>query len=69
MTTMTFEETTARITEVVRAQNELLDYTGHVVRGLSRDRAAELIKTINAGRERLGWKPLDLYGRYRRNVR
>lgn len=53
-------------TQVVKLQSDLLDYTGHVRRGLTQQRARDLVEKINGTRETLGWRPLDMTGRWRR---
>ena len=47
-------------------QNELLDHTGHVKRGLNRARAKELVAEIDRLRADVGWQPLDMTGRWQR---
>lgn len=66
MSTLTFDEHTVVITRITTAQNELLDYTGHVNKGLPRARARELATTINDLRASIGWKTLDMGGRWGR---
>lgn len=63
---MSFDQTTQHLTRLVRLQTQLLDHTGHVVRGLSRDDARVTLDEIQRVRALLGWKPLDMTGRYRR---
>jgi hypothetical protein len=58
----TGEET---ITKVVQLQNELLDDTGHVRRGMASKRVLDLIDEIDKLRAAVGWKPLDVEGRLR----
>lgn len=48
---------------LVQAQNELLDYTGHVKAGITPSRRRALVATIQAERAALGWRPLDMSGR------
>jgi hypothetical protein len=66
---MTFNESTAVITRIGNAQAELLDHSGHVNRGLGRAKANELVGEINNLRHRVGWKPLDMAGRWKRQGR
>jgi hypothetical protein len=63
---LTFDQSTAAITRIANAQTELLDYTGHVNRGLPRAQARELILEIGRLRALVGWKSLDMTGRWRR---
>lgn len=58
----------ARDAMIIGWQNQLFDHTGYVRRGLSRDDARILVSEINALRERNGWKPLDMTGRWRRRA-
>lgn len=69
MTTLTFDESSRTITRIVRLQVLLLDHTGHVNRGLSRDDCKMYVGEINHERARVGWKPLEMTGRYRRGTR
>lgn len=62
---MTFAETVAATTRIACAQSELLDHTGHVQRGMARATSTALVAEINALRAQVGWKPLDMTGRYR----
>ena len=62
----TFDEQTKMITRIARLQNELLDYTGHVTRGLSRDDRKIILDEIQRLRSLVGWEPLDMAGRTRR---
>jgi hypothetical protein len=64
---MTFEETSSVITRIARMQNGLLDHTGHVQRGQSRDDVRITLDEIQRLRARVGWKPLDMTGRWRRD--
>lgn len=57
---------TTAITRIVVAQAELLDYTGHVNRGLPRVAARRLVEEINSLRATVGWPPLNMTGRWRR---
>lgn len=66
MSALTFHEGTTVITRIALAQVELLDHTGHVIRGLPRKRAKSLVARINEDRLAVGWKPLDMQGRWRR---
>jgi hypothetical protein len=63
---MTFEETTTCLTRIANLQAQLLDYTGHVTRGMSRDDQRITLDEIQRLRESVGWPPLDMVGRYRR---
>ena len=63
---MTFEESTRRISEIGSAQCELLDYTGHVYRGMSKPEADALVERINTLRASVGWRPLDMTDRWHR---
>jgi hypothetical protein len=56
----------ARDTRIIRMQAQLLDHSGHVTRGLSRDDARILLDEVNFLRERNGWQPLDMTGRRQR---
>jgi len=58
----TFESTSSAITDLVKAQSALLDYTGHV-RPMPKRRQHELISTIHGLRRQLGWRALDMTGR------
>jgi hypothetical protein len=62
----TFDEGTKDITRITFFQNQLLDHTGHTVRGLTRDDKRMLVDEIQRLRQRVGWKPLDMTGRTRR---
>jgi hypothetical protein len=55
-----------RDAELIRLQGELLDYTGHVHRGTKRGDALALVGCINQIRDELGWRRLDMTGRWRR---
>lgn len=63
---MSLSDTSARDASIVGLQAELLDHSGHVNRGLTRERARALVEEINALRTANGWKPLDMTGRWRR---
>ena len=63
---MSFDSTTKAITRTANLQSQLLDYTGHVVRGTSRAHAAVLLAGVQSARAEAGLKPLDMTGRYRR---
>lgn len=63
---MTFEESTTCITRIANLQSTLLDHTGHVYRGTPRAEARSLVAEINSLRERVGWRPLDMTGRWHR---
>ena len=54
---MTFTESTRAITRIANLQNELLDHTGHVRKGTSRDDRKMLVDEINRLREMVGWEP------------
>jgi hypothetical protein len=56
----------ARDTRIIRMQAQLLDHSGHVTRGLSRDDTRILLDEVNFLRERNGWQPLDMTGRRQR---
>jgi hypothetical protein len=62
----TFDEVTRIITRIVRLQNSILDHTGHVIRGTSRDDLRITVDEIQRLRESIGWGPLDMAGRKRR---
>jgi hypothetical protein len=64
---VTFAESTSAITRIARLQSELLDYTGHVTRGMSRDDARIALDEIQRLRARVGWQPLIMAGRWRRS--
>ena len=51
---------------IIRLQARLLDHTGHVTRGMSRDDARINLDEINRLRALNGWKLLDMTGRWRR---
>jgi chromosome segregation ATPase len=51
---------------LITLQGELLDYSGHVTRGLPRGRALELLEEIQGIRRNRGWRALDMAGRWRR---
>lgn len=57
---MTFSEGTRAITRIANLQNDLLDHTGHVRKGTSRDDRKMLVDEINRLREKVGWKPLTI---------
>lgn len=59
-----FEETCRRDARIVCLQNDLLDHSGHVRRGLGHDEARRLIDDINGLRQANGWKHLDMSGRW-----
>lgn len=63
---MTFDQKTRQITRLARLQNQLLDHTGHVARGVSRDNVRVTLDEIQRIRTLIGWEPLDMSGRYRR---
>lgn len=65
---MTFDESTRAITRIACLQNELLDHTGHVTRGMSRDDRRITLDEIQRLRAKVGWKPLDMTGRTRRTA-
>jgi hypothetical protein len=65
---MTFDESTSAITRIACMQNRLLDHSGHVTRGRSRDDTRIDLGEIQRLRGKVGWKPLDMTGRYRRAV-
>jgi hypothetical protein len=50
------------------ASDALLDHSGHVTRGRSRDDTRIDLGEIQRLRGKVGWKPLDMTGRYRRAV-
>lgn len=58
----TLEDTAATSTELVKTQNLLLDYTGHV-RPMSGSRQRCLVAAIQQLRTQLGWPALDMSGR------
>lgn len=58
--------TTQMLTRLARMQNTLLDHSGHVVKGLSHDDVRMMVDEIKRMRDLMGWKPLDMTGRYRR---
>lgn len=55
-----------RDASITATQAQLLDHSGHVRRGLSRDDARMLLDYVNWLRERNGWKSLDMTGRWQR---
>lgn len=61
---MTIKEYAARDARIVTLQAQLFDHTGHVRKGQSRDDVKSLIDQINFLRERNGWPPLDMAGRW-----
>jgi hypothetical protein len=63
---MDFSESTRAITRIGNLQVSILDHTGHVRRGLSRDDVRITVDEIQRLRGLVGWKPLDMTGRYRR---
>lgn len=63
---LTFDESSRAIARICCLQAELLDYTGHVTRGMSRDDTRITLDEIQRLRELVGWKPLDMTGRWRR---
>ena len=63
---MTFEEGTSVITRIALLQNKLLDHTGHVTRGQSRDDTRITLDEIQRLRAQVGWKPLAMAGRWHR---
>jgi len=65
---MTFDESTNAITRIARLQVQLLDHTGHVNRGMSRDDRRITLNEIQRLRAAVGWKPLDMTGRTRRTA-
>jgi hypothetical protein len=60
-------ESAYRDARIITLQAQLLDHTGHVRRGMSRDAVRSTLDEINRMRELNGWKPLDMRGRYRRH--
>lgn len=64
---LTFHESSRAITRICRLQATLLDHTGHLARGQSRDDARITLDEIQRERARVGWKPLDMTGRWRRS--
>ena len=62
---MTFDESTRIITRITELQNRLFDYTGHVRLKTPRDEARYLVERIDHYRELVGWKPLDMGGRWK----
>lgn len=66
---LTFEESTRIITRICQIQGRVLDHTGHVARGQSRDDVRIDIGEIQRLRALVGWKSLDMTGRYRRGAR
>jgi hypothetical protein len=67
MKTTDLKQTAKLDAAVMGLQNQLLDHTGHVRRGLPRQEAQRLITTIGLFRQELGWEPLDMKGRWRRS--
>jgi hypothetical protein len=63
---LTFPESTRAITRISNLQAQLLDYTGHVARGQGRDDVRITLDEIQRLRELVGWKSLDMTGRWRR---
>lgn len=63
---LTFAESTDLLTRIWCLQAILLDYTGHVTRGMSRDDVRINLDEIQRIRALVGWKPLDMTGRWRR---
>jgi hypothetical protein len=63
---LSFAESTRAITRISNMQSTLLDYTGHVARGQSRDDVRITLDEIQRLRGLVGWKPLDMTGRWRR---
>ena len=63
---MTFRESSYYMSRIACLQADLLDYTGHVTRGLSRDDRRIMLDEIQRMRALVGWRPLDMTGRYRR---
>ena len=66
---LTFDQSTDAITRICRLQSQLLDHTGHVTRGMSRDDVRITLDEIQRLRSLVGFKPLDMTGRYRRAVK
>lgn len=64
-----YPESTTALTLLVTYQAKLLDHSGHVTRGLSRDDARIYLDEIQRLREKLGWPPLDMTGRWKRQRR
>jgi hypothetical protein len=60
-------ESAYRDARIITLQAQLLDHTGHVWHGMSRDAVRFTLDEINRMRELNGWKPLDMRGRYRRH--
>jgi hypothetical protein len=56
---------TAAVTKVRYLERELLDDSGHIRKGVTLDRAAEIVAEINDLRQLLGWLQIDLDGRWR----
>jgi hypothetical protein len=56
---------TAAVTKVRYLERDLLDDSGHVRKGVTLARAAEIVAEINDLRQVLGWLQIDLDGRWR----
>jgi hypothetical protein len=58
-------EKTAAAAKVRYLERELFDDGGHIRRGVTPARAAEIVALINDLRHALGWLDIDLDGRWR----
>jgi hypothetical protein len=65
---MTMEAAAQRDARICTLQARLLDHTGHIHRGMSRDDARCLTDEINSLRAMNGWKELHPVRHRRRNV-
>jgi hypothetical protein len=52
---------TAAVTKVSALEDKLFDAVGHLRRGVTQDKAKELLAQINTLRHKLGWLDLDLH--------
>lgn len=63
---MSIAELASRDASIITLQARLLDYSGHVTRGLGHEERRTLLGEINALRAQNGWQPLDMSRRTRR---
>jgi len=54
-------EKTAAVAKLSALEDKLFDAVGHLRRGVTEDKAKELLAQINTLRHKLGWLDLDLH--------
>jgi hypothetical protein len=63
---MSITATASRDARIITAQAQLLDYSGHITRGLPIAERSALLVEIDELRAANGWAPLDMAHRSRR---